>query len=93
MDDTNACYRGAVICPWGETGASAMKTNGHLVTSTSFPPAVVVDTLGAGDTFNGAAIFALNSGKNLKDSLTFACKVAGAKCGMMGFRGIKGMTF
>ncbi|KAL8606589.1 hypothetical protein ACOMHN_009474 [Nucella lapillus] len=84
---------GAVICPWGEQGAAAKRTGADTVTSPAFPPDVVVDTLGAGDTFNAAAIFALNAGKNLKEAVTFGCRVAGAKCGMMGNRGLREMRF
>ncbi|KAK7096212.1 ketohexokinase-like [Littorina saxatilis] len=83
----------AVICPWGEKGASAKRKGSPAVTSPAFPPEVVMDTIGAGDTFNAATIFALNSGKDLGESVTFGCKVAGAKCGMMGNAGLRGMTF
>ncbi|XP_076439382.1 ketohexokinase-like, partial [Babylonia areolata] len=54
---------GAVICPWGERGAAGKRSGADTVTSPAFPPEVVVDTLGAGDTFNAATIFALNAGK------------------------------
>ena len=50
-----------------------------------------MDTLGAGDTFNAATILALCRGVDVKDAIVFGCKVAGAKCGMIGRDGIKGM--
>lgn len=86
-------HGGAVICPWGDKGAAAKRKDCPMVVSPAFPPAVIMDTIGAGDTFNAAAIFALNSGKSLQDTVTFACKVAGAKCGMMGNLGLRGMVF
>ena len=63
------------------------------MTSPAFPPEVVVDTLGAGDTFNAATIFALNAGKSLSEAVTFGCRVAGTKCGMMGNSGLRGIRF
>ena len=92
--ESHFVFRGSVICPWGEQGAAARRKDGSVtVTSPAFPPEVVVDTIGAGDTFNAATIFALNAGKDLAESVTFGCMVAGAKCGMMGNSGLRGMTF
>ncbi|KAK7482159.1 hypothetical protein BaRGS_00026624 [Batillaria attramentaria] len=84
---------GTVICPWGDKGAAGKRKDGPVVVSPAFPPDVVMDTIGAGDTFNAAAIFALNTGKSLQDAVTFGCRVAGAKCGMMGNEGLRGMVF
>lgn len=36
----------------------------------------VVDTTAAGDVFNGALVVALSEGKNIEDSVSFACKAA-----------------
>ncbi|CAL4149398.1 unnamed protein product [Meganyctiphanes norvegica] len=85
----NAKKGAVIICPWGEKGASAKEENESLVSSPAFPPEKVVDTLGAGDTFNGATIFALNKGHNLKDAITFGCRVAGAKVGQRGWGTLK----
>ncbi|XP_026969403.1 ketohexokinase isoform X5 [Sagmatias obliquidens] len=49
---------------------------------------VVVDTLGAGDTFNASVIFSLSQGKSMQEALSFGCQVAGKKCGLQGFDGI-----
>ncbi|NXV01599.1 KHK Ketohexokinase, partial [Cettia cetti] len=51
-----------LICAWAEEGADAMGPDGKLVHSDAFPPETLVDTLGAGDTFNAAVIFALAEG-------------------------------
>ncbi|PVD36335.1 hypothetical protein C0Q70_03314 [Pomacea canaliculata] len=85
----NCRQGGTVICPWGDCGAAAKRKCGTLIISPAFPPEEVIDTLGAGDTFIGAAVFALNQGENLQESVKFACKVAGAKCGIMGNQGLR----
>ncbi|NWH90275.1 KHK Ketohexokinase, partial [Aegithalos caudatus] len=77
-----------LICAWAEEGADAVGPNGDLVHSDAFPPETLVDTLGAGDTFNAAVIFALAEGRTLQDALTFGCRIAGRKCGIQGFDGI-----
>ncbi|XP_065487937.1 ketohexokinase isoform X3 [Caloenas nicobarica] len=77
-----------LICAWAEEGADAMGPNGELVHSDAFPPETLVDTLGAGDTFNAAVIFALSAGRSLQDALTFGCQIAGKKCGIQGYDGI-----
>ncbi|XP_074525862.1 ketohexokinase isoform X1 [Halichoeres trimaculatus] len=81
--------QGAVlICAWAEKGADALGPDGVVVHSDAFPPDSLVDTLGAGDTFNSAVIFTLSNGGSLQDALTFGCRVAGAKCGFHGYDGI-----
>ncbi|XP_014116764.1 PREDICTED: ketohexokinase isoform X2 [Pseudopodoces humilis] len=77
-----------LICAWAEEGADALGPDGELVHSDAFPPETLVDTLGAGDTFNAAVIFALAEGRTLQDALTFGCQIAGRKCGIQGFDGI-----
>lgn len=73
-----------LVCAWAELGADAFK-DGVWFHSDSFPPERLVDTLGAGDTFNAAVIHTLSSGGSLQDALTFGCRVAGAKCGFHGY--------
>ncbi|XP_059184665.1 ketohexokinase isoform X2 [Centropristis striata] len=81
--------RGAVlVCAWAEKGADALGPNGLVIHSKAFPPETLVDTLGAGDTFNSAVIYTLSNGGSLQDALTFACRVAGRKCGFHGYDGI-----
>ncbi|XP_078140839.1 ketohexokinase-like isoform X2 [Centroberyx gerrardi] len=82
---------GAVlICAWAEDGADALGPDGQVVHSDAFPPEALVDTLGAGDTFNAAVILTLSNGGSLQDALTFGCQVAGRKCGIQGYDGIVG---
>ncbi|XP_055982057.1 ketohexokinase isoform X2 [Sorex fumeus] len=77
-----------LICAWAEQGASALGPDGKLLHSDAFPPPRVVDTLGAGDTFNAAVIFSLAQGKSVQEALRFGCQVAGKKCGLQGYDGI-----
>ncbi|KAM6947697.1 ketohexokinase isoform 2-T2 [Lycodopsis pacificus] len=81
--------QGAVlVCAWAEKGADALGPDGSVVHSDAFPPEALVDTLGAGDTFNSAVIYMLSNGGSLQDALTFGCRVAGRKCGFHGYDGI-----
>ncbi|XP_075391798.1 ketohexokinase isoform X3 [Tenrec ecaudatus] len=77
-----------LICAWAEEGADALGPDGRLVHSDAFSPPRVVDTLGAGDTFNASVIFSLSQGKSVQEALRFGCQVAGKKCGLQGFDGI-----
>ncbi|XP_064220012.1 ketohexokinase isoform X3 [Aotus nancymaae] len=81
--------KGAVlVCAWAEEGADALGPDGKLLHSDAFPPPRVVDTLGAGDTFNASIIFSLSQGRSMQEALRFGCQVAGKKCGLQGFDGI-----
>lgn len=73
-----------LTCTWGADGAYALD-KGELLHSPAFPPERIVDTIGAGDTFNGGLIHALSKGHELHMALQFACRLAGRKCGLEGF--------
>ncbi|XP_059104319.1 ketohexokinase isoform X2 [Peromyscus eremicus] len=77
-----------LVCAWAEEGADALGPDGQLLHSDAFPPPRVVDTLGAGDTFNASVIFSLSKGNSMQEALRFGCQVAGRKCGLQGFDGI-----
>ncbi|XP_033110695.1 ketohexokinase-like [Anneissia japonica] len=77
-----------LICAWGDKGACGRDADGAIFHAPAFPPERVVDTLGAGDTFNAGVIWALNRGKQLSDALNIGCEIAGKKCGMYGFYGV-----
>lgn len=76
----------AVICTWGDRGAWGCAPNERPFHIPAFPPERIVDTLGAGDTFNAGLIDALIGGRTLEDAVTQACRLAGRKCGQEGFR-------
>ena len=63
-------------------------THAQLHTSPATPPPQLLDTLGAGDTFNAGFIHKLSSGHTVQEALSFACQLAGAKCGLSGFDGL-----
>lgn len=77
-----------LVCSWGDEGAQGLDRVGKMFTSPAFPPLCVIDTLGAGDTFNAGLINARLHGLSLADALPAACRLAGRKCGQQGFAGL-----
>ena len=73
-----------ISCTWGKYGAAAIDPNGYLFYSEAFPPPTVVDTLGAGDTFNAGFIHRYSTQWSLSETLQYACQLAGKKCGNIG---------
>lgn len=73
-----------LVCAWGKTGGYALGSEGRLLYSPAYQPPQVIDTLGAGDTFNAGIIDSLCRQPNLAVALQHACQLAGAKCGRMG---------
>lgn len=78
-----------VICPWEMDGVAVLDAENNYYSCPAFPPEKVVDTLGAGDTFCAATVFALNQGKNVQEAIEFGSKVAGYKVGFFGYDQIK----
>ena len=89
-----------VVCSLGEKGAIARRGQ-TCWSAPTFPPDAVVDTVGAGDTFNAGLIRSLVASRRegvdiaqdagaVETALSFACQVAGAKVGMNGFGGLRG---
>ena len=73
---------------WGDEGAWAIEADGTLYHEPAVPPPTIVDTIGAGDTFNAGMIGALAAGRPLQESLEAACRLAGRKVGQIGFDGL-----
>jgi ketohexokinase len=80
-----------VVCAWGSAGAAAYR-NEQLYVSASFPPEKIIDTLGAGDTFNAAFICCQVKQMDVAQSLQTACRVAGYKIGSKGFKNIRSLS-
>jgi ribokinase len=69
---------GSVVITMGAAGA-LLRTGGRTVMVGAVKAGPVVDTTGAGDSFNGAIAVALSEGKTLEQAIGFACAVAGLK--------------
>lgn len=78
-----------IVCAMSERGAVGIRNNGELLSAPASPPGMLLDTVGAGDTFNAAMIDAVLRGESLGASLDGACRLAGKKCGQYGFDGLK----
>jgi ketohexokinase len=77
-----------LYCTAGAAGAMSLDRHGVLQRSRAFPPQRVVDTLGAGDTFNAAVIDGYLRRLSLGELLGRACRVAGMKVGQEGLHGL-----
>lgn len=75
-----------LVCAWGEQGAWGIDRDGLELHAPACPPPAVVDTLGAGDTFNAGVIDARLRGQPLAAVLAQGCRLAGEKCGVEGLR-------
>lgn len=75
--------RAMIFVGWGSLGAFALDSELHE--SPAFPPPQVVDSVGAGDTFNAGVIDGCSKGLSLGQTLRGASELAGRKCGRTGF--------
>ncbi len=73
-----------LVCAWGDQGAYAIDEEGTSIYSPAHPVSPVVETLGAGDTFNAALINAFIQQEPLDAALYQACELAAYKCGITG---------
>lgn len=74
-----------ISCAWGEQGAWIKDLQGHVYHQPAFQPIQIIDTLGAGDSFNAGLIDAFVNKKSAAQALKQATKLAGEKCGQQGF--------
>lgn len=79
-------YPGAdLFCTWGEKGAVSLDKGGRSTRQAASIPSRLVDTLGAGDTFNAGVIAGYLAQRDTAAVLRQACALAGEKCGRSGF--------
>ena len=81
---------GLKVAGWGGQGAVALDNAGRLHAEGARRPERVVDTIGAGDTFNAGLIHGLLQGWSVAEVLQAAVALAGKKCGQRGFAGLEG---
>ena len=74
-----------LVCAWGSEGAFALEQHGGIIHAPAFTQSQVVDSLGAGDTFNAGIIHNLLKGASLTQALHDGCYLAGLKCSQQGF--------
>lgn len=79
------CSARLLVCPWGAQGAYAVDNEAKLYHTPAVQIARVVDTIGAGDTFNAGFIHASLNRFSPSDCLRFANALAGKKCSQPGF--------
>lgn len=77
------------VVAWGEGGAYGLAAGGEVMHVLSEAVATVVDTLGAGDTFNAGLLDALARGATMQPAMTAACRLAARKCAQAGFEGLR----
>ncbi|MDG6777579.1 PfkB family carbohydrate kinase [Thiomicrorhabdus sp. zzn3] len=69
-----------LICTWGAQGAWLCEAGSSIEHVAAERVSPVVDTLGAGDTFNAAVIHHLINGESLRSAVQQASKLAAQKC-------------
>ncbi len=74
-----------LVCAWGKEGAYGLNPQGEVIHASAFIQKHVVDSLGAGDTFNAGMIHHLLAGNALQTALHNSCCLAGLKCSQQGF--------
>ncbi|MFW2132244.1 PfkB family carbohydrate kinase [Ectothiorhodospira haloalkaliphila] len=77
-----------LISTWGEEGSWAWASRDGLYHAPACPPPQVIDTLGAGDTYNAGLIHTLANGGTVTQALSNATRLAGHKVGQRGLDGL-----
>ena len=77
-----------IVCTWGAQGAWCQAPSSDIEHIPAIPVHPVIDTLGAGDTFNAGLIDGLISGHTLKESVQKASELAAKKIQKMGLDNI-----
>jgi ketohexokinase len=77
-----------LFAAWGEVGGWCQAFEEDAIFRPAIKPSQVIDTLGAGDVFNAGVIHALSRAASAEDALALATRLAGRKCGQIGFEGL-----
>uniref|UniRef100_A0A182P9A2 Carbohydrate kinase PfkB domain-containing protein n=1 Tax=Anopheles epiroticus TaxID=199890 RepID=A0A182P9A2_9DIPT len=77
------------ICPWGSSDTIAIDEQGQWFSQPTYPPEVIRDSLGAGDTFVAGCIYKLLQRDSLSAALEFASRLAGQKLAHFGVEELK----
>lgn len=77
-----------LVCTWGIQGAWCLTRNQDRFRSPGVAVARVVDSVGAGDTFNAAVIHNRLAQRSWHDTLAAANRLAARKCAQVGFAGL-----
>jgi sugar/nucleoside kinase (ribokinase family) len=80
-----------VVARLGAQGALAVTPEGEIIHAPAFPTQVV-DTVGAGDAFDGGFIAARLAGLDIEEALRWGNAVAALKIGRHGARGLPGLA-
>lgn len=81
-----------LVCAWGEQGAWCLQRDGRLVHGPAVVVPQVVDTVGAGDTFNAGVIDGRLHQCDWPEILASANRLAARKCAQFGFAGLTAAT-
>ena len=76
-----------LVCTWGEHGAYALQSQ-QLIHAPAPTVSHIIDTVGAGDTFNAGFIHARLNNDDVQTALEKACALAARKITQEGFDGI-----
>ncbi|XP_022220389.2 LOW QUALITY PROTEIN: ketohexokinase [Drosophila obscura] len=81
--------RPIVVFQWAELGAAILEESGKFSLAPAYKPRKMVDTLGAGDTFTAAFIYAVYiRERSVPVAVDFANRMASHKCTKRGFEHI-----
>jgi ketohexokinase len=74
-----------ITCTWGKGGSYGIEPASDIIHISSESPTHIVDTIGAGDTFNAGLINALSNKLDFSTAIAHACHLATTKIGQQGF--------
>nr|XP_039254063.1 ketohexokinase-like [Styela clava] len=84
---------GDIVCSWGHLGAAHARNVPDNIEQLvqAVKPERVLDTLGAGDTFQASLVHARLNGLDLNSTVLFACEVASKKVASIGYNSVIGL--